>query len=236
MANIAQLVNELIEGGPGRAEPKYLKKDRTQERMIRYKGKGISKLHPSGMFEFYSDAKKRFLKFDDLDAAKAGIDGESSVTEAKKRFVFDPISKKKVPMKSIKAQAGGPVTRNGKPVPDDELKSKDRPKKKEESSNPADIRRLVANLLSEDCGNVCHQCGKDYRTDENGVNTHCGPNGEGDFDADEDHVPYGEVGAVEDTTDPYDEFADYSPVDKPFEGDEEFRNRRGDTGSYFGRH
>ena len=239
MANIAQLVKELVEGGPGSAgwkEPKYLKKDRTQEKRIAYKGKSIAKLHPSGMYEFYSDAKERFLKFDDLGNAKAAIDAESSVSEAKKRTTFDPISKKKVPVKSIKTKAGGPVTRGGKPVPDEELKSKDRFKKKqEESTDPADIRRLVSRLLSEDCGNVCHQCGKDYRTDENGVNTHCGPDGEGDFDADLDHVPYGEPGEGEDRTDG-DEFSDYSPVDRPHGGDEEFRNPRGDTGSFYGRH
>ena len=155
------------------------------------------------------------------------------VTEAKKRTTFDPVSKKKVPVKSIKTKAGGPVTRGGKPVPDEELKPKDRFKKKkqEESTNPADIRRLVSRLLSEDCGNVCHQCGKDYRTDENGVNTHCGPDGEGDFDADLDHVPYGEPGEGDD-------FTDYG--DSEF-SDEELRDashapQGGDTGSkYVGR-
>jgi hypothetical protein len=121
------------------------------ERRITYKGKGIEKLFPSGMYEFYSDAKKRFLKFDDLGDAKAAIDAESSVSEAKKRTVFDPVSKKKVPVKSIKTKAGGPVTRNGNPVPDEELKPKDRFKKKQqESTDPADIGKLVTRLLEED--------------------------------------------------------------------------------------
>lgn len=41
-----------------------------------YKGKMIETLFPSGMYEIYSDLEKRFLKFDDLDAAKAQIDKE----------------------------------------------------------------------------------------------------------------------------------------------------------------
>jgi hypothetical protein len=41
-----------------------------------YRGKEITKLVPSGYYEFYSDAQGRFLKFDELEDAKAQIDEE----------------------------------------------------------------------------------------------------------------------------------------------------------------
>lgn len=44
---------------------------------IIYNGKLITKLFPSGYYEFYSDKDERFLKFDDLDDAKARIDSET---------------------------------------------------------------------------------------------------------------------------------------------------------------
>jgi len=43
---------------------------------IKYKGVVIKVLQPSGYFEFYSDKEGRFLKFDELDSAKARIDSE----------------------------------------------------------------------------------------------------------------------------------------------------------------
>jgi hypothetical protein len=43
---------------------------------IRYKGKLITKTPLQGFYEFYSDREERFLKFDDLDMAKARIDEE----------------------------------------------------------------------------------------------------------------------------------------------------------------
>ena len=42
-----------------------------------YKGKGISKLFPSGYYEIYSDCAGRFLKFDTVRGAKARIDREA---------------------------------------------------------------------------------------------------------------------------------------------------------------
>jgi hypothetical protein len=51
---------------------KFLNESNDKE--IKYKGKTIKKLHPSGHFEFYSDNDKRFLKFDDLESAKKKID------------------------------------------------------------------------------------------------------------------------------------------------------------------
>lgn len=48
---------------------------------IVYNGKLITKLFPSGMYEFYSDDKGRFLKFDNLDAAKSAIDEEGGIEE-----------------------------------------------------------------------------------------------------------------------------------------------------------
>lgn len=48
---------------------------------IVYNGKLITKIMPSGMYEFYSDDKGRFLKFDNLDAAKNAIDTENSLEE-----------------------------------------------------------------------------------------------------------------------------------------------------------
>jgi len=53
------------------------------EKEIKYKGKVITKKHPSGMFEYYSDKQKRFLKFDTLDAAKGSIDKEGKKEEIK---------------------------------------------------------------------------------------------------------------------------------------------------------
>lgn len=49
------------------------------EKEINYKGITITKLHPSGMYEFYCDSEKRFLKFDDLQNAKDKIDKEKTM-------------------------------------------------------------------------------------------------------------------------------------------------------------
>ena len=46
-----------------------------------YRGKEITRLSPSGYYEFYSDEQGRFLKFDDLEDAKAQIDSELKSTE-----------------------------------------------------------------------------------------------------------------------------------------------------------
>lgn len=43
---------------------------------ISYKGRLITKLFPSGMYEVYSDKQERFVKFDELDDAKQLIDSE----------------------------------------------------------------------------------------------------------------------------------------------------------------
>ena len=43
---------------------------------IEHKGKGITILFPSGMYEYYSDTQERFLKFDDLEECKESIDNE----------------------------------------------------------------------------------------------------------------------------------------------------------------
>lgn len=40
---------------------------------IIYKGKGITKLFPSGMYEFYDDSQRRFVKFDRLGDAKVAL-------------------------------------------------------------------------------------------------------------------------------------------------------------------
>jgi len=48
---------------------------------INYKGKTITKLFPSGYYEFRSDKEGKFLKFDDLKMAKKAIDKESGVEE-----------------------------------------------------------------------------------------------------------------------------------------------------------
>lgn len=45
-------------------------------RVTTYKGQGITRLYPSGMFEMYSVLKGRFLKFDTMAAAKAAIRAE----------------------------------------------------------------------------------------------------------------------------------------------------------------
>jgi hypothetical protein len=47
-----------------------------ESNLIMYKGKGITRLMPSGYYEYYSDKEGRFLKFDDLDDCKASIDAE----------------------------------------------------------------------------------------------------------------------------------------------------------------
>lgn len=52
-------------------------KARSMEESISYKGKTITKLHPSGYFEFYSDAEGRFIKSDKLELVKRRIDSES---------------------------------------------------------------------------------------------------------------------------------------------------------------
>lgn len=43
---------------------------------IKYEGVTITRLFPSGYYEFYSDKQGRFVKFDDLDEAKSVIDSE----------------------------------------------------------------------------------------------------------------------------------------------------------------
>ena len=43
---------------------------------IEHNGKSITILFPSGMYEYYSDTQKRFLKFDDLEECKESIDNE----------------------------------------------------------------------------------------------------------------------------------------------------------------
>jgi len=50
---------------------------------IKYKGKLIKKLHPSGYYEVYSDKEERFLKFDDLDSAKELVDSDFGSTKMK---------------------------------------------------------------------------------------------------------------------------------------------------------
>jgi len=53
------------------------------EKELKYKGNTITVKFPSGMFEYYSDSKKKFLKFDTLKAAKESIDKEKkSVKES----------------------------------------------------------------------------------------------------------------------------------------------------------
>jgi hypothetical protein len=65
------------------------------EREIQYKGHTITRLSPSGYYEFYSDKEGRFLKFDDLKGAKMAIDKEnSSLSENKIR--------KKINLKELK--------------------------------------------------------------------------------------------------------------------------------------
>lgn len=65
-------------------EPKLLQSEikNKMEKEIKYKGKIITKLHPSGMFEFYSDSEGRFIKSDNLDHIKTLINKELS--ESKK--------------------------------------------------------------------------------------------------------------------------------------------------------
>ncbi len=41
-----------------------------------YKGYIITKLSPSGMYEFYSNKEQRFIKSDDLEYVKEMIDKE----------------------------------------------------------------------------------------------------------------------------------------------------------------
>lgn len=56
---------------------------------IKYKGKLITVLMPSGMFEVYSDEKGKFVKFDDLNMAKALINSESKMNKAVKESIED---------------------------------------------------------------------------------------------------------------------------------------------------
>lgn len=49
------------------------------EKEIKYKGKVITILFPSGYYQVYSDKEERFLKFDELDDAKALIDSEEGM-------------------------------------------------------------------------------------------------------------------------------------------------------------
>lgn len=43
---------------------------------LSYKGLPIHKEHPSGMYSFFSEKRKRFLKYDSLDEVKKHIDSE----------------------------------------------------------------------------------------------------------------------------------------------------------------
>lgn len=52
--------------------------DFSDKDMVVYKDKAITRTHPSGYYEYYSDKQMRFLKFDDLDDCKASIDEEKS--------------------------------------------------------------------------------------------------------------------------------------------------------------
>jgi len=49
------------------------------ETEIVYNGILITKLFPSGYYEFYSHSQGRFLKFDSLIIAKSQIDGENNL-------------------------------------------------------------------------------------------------------------------------------------------------------------
>lgn len=49
------------------------------EKEIKYKGKVITVLFSSGYYQVYSDKEERFLKFDELDDAKALIDSEEGM-------------------------------------------------------------------------------------------------------------------------------------------------------------
>jgi hypothetical protein len=62
--------------------------------MVVYKGVRISKLHPSGYFEYYSDAQERFLKFSDLDDAKNEIDREMTMGDAYSDYMYNRAFKK----------------------------------------------------------------------------------------------------------------------------------------------
>lgn len=60
------------------SEGQYAKGGKVKdENEIIYRGIAIRRLFPSGYYEFYSDAKGRFLKFDDLESAKGEIDSRS---------------------------------------------------------------------------------------------------------------------------------------------------------------
>jgi hypothetical protein len=63
---------------------------------ITYKGYFIKKLHPSGMYEFYSDKEGRFLKFSNLSDAKNKITSEKSkkVGATKKRKTTPKITER----------------------------------------------------------------------------------------------------------------------------------------------
>lgn len=84
----------------------------SKEKEIKYKGYTITQKFPSGMYEFRSEKQKRFLKFDDLGAAKKAVDKEGKITENKEGKITedkDPCWKnyKQVGMKN----------KNGKQVP-----------------------------------------------------------------------------------------------------------------------
>lgn len=55
---------------------KYNKITESNEKEITYKGKTITKLFPSGYYEFYCDKEGRFLKFDNFSDVKRVIDDE----------------------------------------------------------------------------------------------------------------------------------------------------------------
>jgi hypothetical protein len=58
-----------------------IESNKDKEKIITYKGKGITKTFPAGYYRWYSDKEKRFLVYDDLKMAKADIDKELEESE-----------------------------------------------------------------------------------------------------------------------------------------------------------
>lgn len=72
------------------------------EKELKYKGKLINKIKPSGMFEFRSEKEGKFLKFDTLQACKAAIDKElKSIKESKESLPKIKISELRELVKNI---------------------------------------------------------------------------------------------------------------------------------------
>lgn len=67
------------------------------EKEIKHKGKVITKKTPSGMFEYYSDKQKRFLKFDTIELAKSSIDKEG------KKDIKESVKTKKITLAELKS-------------------------------------------------------------------------------------------------------------------------------------